>query len=245
MNQTPHTTSSMAMPEENLEQMPTIIEITSNQTEMDAVIDMIKETIDKFYIPSVFDRTFVYSILESDIRGNIRIFKTLTDNTDLDSPYEDFNYLIQVDEYNGLYLPMDVFINTVVPSYLSIQLRTAFSELTTIRDVLNDIASTIQDEIERLTIAASEEEFKEAKFNKKDISSEDLNNILTKHTTVTKISNHLDECPLCGIEKISHYYECSLCKYTFCSQCCEEIASRQALCPCCRNDLTLIEHKPE
>jgi hypothetical protein len=105
------------------------------------------------------------------------------------------------------------------------------------------MASVLQDEIERMTLAVSEEEYKDAKFNKKDLSTEELSSKLLSYTTETITTTQLlDECLLCGKEHINHYYECKKCQYKYCKSCCEEIASRQALCPCCRDDMELIEH---
>lgn len=216
-----------------LEAIETATDITETE-EMNTIIRSVLEKLEDCPLPSFFDRSFVYTMIESDIRGNLRFFKTIRN----DEPY----YMVQIDEYNGIFLPLREFLNMVLPTYLMVQMRSAFGGLTTIREILNDIASTIQDELERLTIAASEEEFKEAKFNKKDISTEELNSILDTLTTETVVSEPLDECPLCGNESIDTFYECKKCRYKYCADCCTEIASRQRLCPCCREDMELIKH---
>ena len=151
--------------------------------------------------------------------------------------------MVQLDALNNLYIPLEVFVNMVIPTYLTTQIRTAFSGLTSIREVLNEMASILQDEIERITLAVSEEEYKDAKFDKKNLSAEELTTKLLSYTTETAAqSQPLDECPICGEEHINHYYECKKCQYKYCRSCCEEIASRQALCPCCRDAMELIEH---
>ena len=238
-----HSMTEYTSDDENNNEEPALREISTNAEEMIKIIDIINEAIDGFPIPSFFDKSFITSILESDIRNNLRIFKSTSHSTDSSgNMIEQSRYLVEIDEYNNLYIPMNAFINIVIPSYITIQLRSAFCELSSIKDVLNDIASTLQDEIERLTIAASEEEFKEAMFNKKDLSVDELNNILTTHIAEKRTSEPLSECPLCGKESRPHYYECKLCTYKYCAECCEQIASRQALCPCCRKELSLIEH---
>ena len=222
--------------EESAPEATITTEILSTDTEMTTIIASIKDGIKHLYLPSFFDESFVLSLVESDVTSNIRFFKTGDAN--------DTELMVQLDELNNLYIPFRVFNELVIPSYLSIQVRTAFSGLTSIKDVLNDMASVFQDEIERVTLAVSEEEFKEAKFNKKDISNEELNAQLLSYTkkTVTE-SSQLDECPICGDESIHHYYECTNCQYKYCASCCQEIASRQALCPCCREEMSLIEHQ--
>lgn len=238
-----HSASEYSSDDENINEESTMRDISTDAEEMTKIFDIINEAINGFPIPSFFDKSFISSILESDIRNNLRIFKSTASSTDSSGNIiEQSRYLVEIDEYNELYLPMNAFVDTVIPSYITIQLSSAFSELSSIKDVLNSIASTFQDEIERLTIAASEEEFKEAKFNKKDLSVDELDNILTTHTTEKITSEQLSECPLCGKENCPHYYECKLCTYKYCDKCCEEIASRQALCPCCRGELSLIEH---
>ncbi len=211
-----------------------LIKISNGTDDMQSILETIKMSIERFRLPSFMDRSFVSSMIESDIVSNIEFFKiTHQDDTDI---------LVLIDRFNGLYLPFNVFTSIVIPTYMGIQLRSAFSELTSIRDILNEITASLQDEIERITLAVSEEEFKEAKFNKKDISEEELNGILKANTLSEKQSEPLEECPLCGEENVNHYYECVKCQYKYCTKCCEEIASRQALCPCCREELSLTEH---
>jgi hypothetical protein len=181
------------------------------------------------------DESFVISLIESDIISNIKFFRI--------SSSERAETMIQLDALNNLYIPLGFFINRVIPTYLTTQIRTAFSGLTSIKEVLNEMASLLQDEIERMTIAVSEEEYKDAKFDKKDLSTEELNSKLLSYTTETASrSQPLDECPICSDEHINHYYECRKCQYKYCKSCCEEIASRQALCPCCRDNMKLIKH---
>ena len=211
-----------------------LIKISDGTDDMQSILETIKMSIELFRLPSFMDKSFVYSMIESDITSNIEFFKIVhQDDTDI---------LVLIDRFNGLYLPFNVFTSVVIPTYMGIQLRSAFSELTSIRDILNEITASLQDEIERITLAVSEEEFKEAKFNKKDISEEELNGILKDKTLSEKQSEPLEECPLCGEENLDHYYECVKCQYKYCAKCCEEIASRQALCPCCREELSLTEH---
>jgi hypothetical protein len=211
-----------------------IIEIVNGSEEMQSIILKINESIKELRIPPFIDESFVLSIIESDISANIKFFKI--------TARERNNILVSLDELNNLYLPFNVFLTAVIPAYLKVQLRTAFSEATSIKEILNEIASVFQDEIERITLDVSEEEFKDAKFNKKDMSTEEIDNILVAHTTTKKESETLDDCPLCGNEKVNHYYECVNCQYKYCADCCKEIASRQATCPCCREDLSLIEY---
>ena len=211
-------------------------EILTTDAEMTHILASINTTIKRLRIPPFFDESFVLSLVESDITSNIRFFKIGNE--------ERTGIMVQLDELNNLYIPFSVFIEMVIPSYLTIQVRTGFTGLTSIRDVLNDMASMFQDEIERIALAVSEEEFKDAKFNKRDISHEELNNQLLSYTKETRSSSApLDECPLCGNETIPHYYECANCQYKYCSFCCQEIASRQSLCPCCREAMSLIEHQ--
>lgn len=211
-----------------------LVKITDGMDDMQVILEAIKISIDSFRLPSFMDKSFVSSMIEADIMSNIEFFKiTHQDDTDI---------LVLIDSLNGLYLPFNVFTSIVIPTYMGIQLRSAFSELTSIRDILNEITASLQDEIERITLAVSEEEFKEAKFNKKDISEEEINGILKANTLSEKQSEPLEECPLCGEERVDHYYECVKCQYKYCAKCCEEIASRQALCPCCRKELSLTEH---
>ena len=212
-----------------------IIEIVNGSEEMQSILLKINESIKELRIPPFIDESFVLSIIESDISANIKFFKIAVRERD--------NILVSLDELNNLYLPFNVFLTAVIPTYLNVQLRTAFSGATSIKEILNEIASVFQDEIERITLAVSEEEFKDAKFNKKDMSTEEIDNILAVHTTTKKESEPLDDCPLCGNETVNHYYECVNCQYKYCAECCKEIASRQATCPCCREDLSLIEHK--
>jgi hypothetical protein len=127
--------------------------------------------------------------------------------------------------------------------YIIMQIQSSFAVITSISDILNDVASSLQDEIERLTLAVSEEEFKEAKFNKKDITDEEINDIIQKHVDKKYTSaEKLTECPICGTEEVDHYIECVNCRYKYCIDCCKQIASRQASCPCCREELSLNEH---
>lgn len=213
----------------------TVTEIPSESNEIKTIIATINAKIKRLHLPSFFDESFVTSLIESDITSNIRFFK-------IGNPSRT-ETMVQLDALNDLYIPLEVFIDMVVPAYLSTQLRTAFSGLTSIRDVLNEMASVLQDEIERITLAVSEEEYKDAKFNKKDLSTEELSSKLLSYTTKTATqSQPLDECPICSEEHINHYYECKKCQYKYCKSCCDEIASRQALCPCCRDDMELIEH---
>jgi hypothetical protein len=198
------------------------------------ILKTINKSIKIFKLPSFMDESFVSSIVESDITSNIEFFKITSQN--------ETKILVLIDRLNDLYLPFDFFTSVVIPMYMSIQLRTAFSELSSIRDILNEMTSSLQDEIERITLAVSEEEFKDAKFNKKDMSEKEVNDILTVNTISKKQSEPLEECPLCGEENVNHYYECVKCQYKYCAKCCEEIASRQALCPCCREELNLTEH---
>ena len=210
------------------------IKIIDGTEDMQMILEKIKTVINSFNIPPFIDESFVISIVESDITSNIEFFKIVHQN--------DTKILVLIDPLNGLYLPFNVFISVIVPTYMSIQLRTAFSELTSIRIILNEITANLQEEIERITLAVSEEEFKDAKFNKKDVSDKELSDILSANTLSKKQSEPLEECPLCGEEKINHYYECVNCHYKYCAKCCEEIASRQALCPCCREELSLMEY---
>lgn len=221
--------------DESAQETTITTEILSTDDEMATIIASIKDNINRLYLPSFFDKSFILSLVESDIVSNIRFFKIGdTNGTEL---------MVQLDELNGLYIPFRVFNEIVIPSYLGVQVRTAFSGLTSIKDVLNDMASVFQDEIERITLAVSEEEFKDAKFNKKDISSEELNAQLLSYTKETTTNSQpLDECPICGEENVQHYYECTNCQYKYCASCCQEIASRQALCPCCREAMSIIEH---
>lgn len=210
-------------------------EILSGTEESNMILASITDRINRIYLPSFFDKSFIASLIESDITSNIKFFMIGNENH--------AESMVQLDELNDLYIPFTVFLDMVLPTYLSIQVRMAFSDLTSIKDVLNEMASSIQDEIERVTLAVSEEEFKEAKFNKKDLSNEELTANLLSYTKETKNDSPvLDECPLCGKEQINHYYECSSCHYKYCASCCEEIASRQALCPCCREEMMLIDH---
>lgn len=211
-----------------------IIEIVNGSEEMQSIILKINDSIKELRIPPFIDESFILSIIESDISANIKFFKTTRERD---------NILVSLDELNNIYLPFNVFLTDVIPAYLNVQLRTAFSGATSIKEILNEIASVLQDEIERITLAVSEEEFKDAKFNKKDMSTEEIDNILVAHTTTKKESEPLEDCPLCGNETVNHYYECVNCQYKYCAECCKEIASRQATCPCCREDLSLIEHE--
>lgn len=211
-------------------------EIHTTDAEMTHILASVNTTLKRMRIPPFFDESFVLSLVESDITSNIRFFKI--------GDEERAEIMVQLDELNNLYIPFSVFTEMVIPSYLSIQVRTGFTGLTSIKDVLNDMASMFQDEIERITLAVSEEEFKDAKFNKRDISHEELNKQLLSYTKETRSSSTpLDECPLCGEDTVHHYYECTNCQYKYCSSCCQEIASRQALCPCCREAMSLIEHQ--
>lgn len=219
---------------DNQELMERLIKITDDTDDMRNILKVINKEVKSFKLPSFMDETFVSSIVESDITNNIEFFKITSQNNT--------KIVVLIDRLNDLYLPFNFFTSIVIPMYMNIQLRTAFSELSSIREILNEIASSLQDEIERITLAVSEEEFKDAKFNKKDISEKDVNDILTANTVSKKQSEPLEECPLCGEEKVTHYYECVKCQYKYCTKCCEEIASRQALCPCCREELSLTEH---
>ena len=219
---------------DNQESTEQLIKITDNTEDMRNVLKAINKSIKIFKLPSFMDETFVSSMVESDITNNIEFFKITSQN--------ETKILVLIDRLNDLYLPFDFFTSVVIPMYMSIQLRTAFSELSSIQDVLHEITSSLQDEIERITLAVSEEEFKDAKFNKKDISEKEVNDILAANTISKKQSELLEECPLCGEENVNHYYECVKCQYKYCAKCCEEIASRQALCPCCRKELSLTEH---
>lgn len=228
-----HTETATETTTRPIETIETATDITETE-EMNTIIRSVLEKLEDCPLPSFFDRSFIYTMIESDIRGNLRFFKIIRN----DEPY----YMVLIDEYNSIFLPLREFLNMVLPTYMMIQMRSAFGELTSIKDVLNSIAATIQDELERLTIAASEEEFKEAKFNKKDISTDELNTILDTITVESVTSEPLDECPLCGNESIETFYECKKCRYKYCAECCTEIASRQRLCPCCRKDMELIKH---
>lgn len=211
-----------------------LIKIIDGTEDMQMILEKIKDIIKSFNVPPFIDESFVISMVESDITSNIEFFKIVRQ--------DDIRILVLIDPLNGLYLPFDRFISIIVPTYISIQLRTAFSELTSIRTLLNEITANLQEEIERITLAVSEEEFKEAKFNKKDITAKELSDILKTKTISEKQSEPLEDCPLCGEESVTHYYECVNCHYKYCAKCCEEIASRQALCPCCREELSLTEH---
>lgn len=208
--------------------------IIDGSDEMQSILLKITDTVKAYHIPQFIDESFVLSMIESDISVNIKFFKLNTRERD--------GVVISLDEFSGLYLPFEVFLSAVIPTYLNIQLRTAFSGISSIKDVLNEITSILQDEIERITLAVSEEEFKDAKFNKKDIPTEEIDTILHAHTITETHAEPLDECPLCGSENIESYYECRNCQYKYCADCCKEIASRQALCPCCREELTLIKY---
>ena len=219
---------------EDQPQTEQLIKISDGTDDMRDILKRINNIIKSFPVPPYIDASFVSSIIESDITSNIEFFKIIhQDDTDI---------LVLIDDFNGLYLPFNAFISIVIPAYMNIQLRSAFSELTSIRDILNEIAVSLQDEIERVTLAVSEEEFKDAKYNKKDISEKEINDILKANTLSKQQSEPLEECPLCGEESVNHYYECVKCHYKYCAKCCEEIASRQALCPCCREELSLMEH---
>ena len=211
-----------------------LIKITDGTEDMRYILKTINNAIKSFRLPQFIDESFLVSMVESDINSNIEFFKITSQN--------DTKILILIDRLNNLYLPFNFFTSIVIPMYIRIQIRTAFSELSSIRDVLNGITASLQDEIERVTLAVSEEEFKDAKFNKKDISEKEVNDILLSKTLDKKQSEPLEECPLCGEENVNHYYECVNCQYKYCIKCCEEIASRQALCPCCREELSLTEH---
>lgn len=211
-----------------------LIKIAAGTEDMQNILKRINNVIKSFPVMSFIDESFVISIVESDIMSNIEFFKIVHQNGT--------KILVLIDPLNGLYLPFNIFISTIVPTYMSIQLRTAFSGLTSIRDILNEITTSLQDEIERITLAVSEEEFKDAKFNKKDVTAKELSDILSANTLSKKQSEPLEECPLCGEESVIHYYECVNCHYKYCAKCCEEIASRQVLCPCCREELILTEH---
>ena len=211
-----------------------LIKITNNTEDMQNILKMINKEIKSFKLPPFIDETFVFSIVESDVIQNIEFFKITSQNNT--------KILVLIDRLNDLYLPFSFFTSVVVPMYMTIQLRTAFSELSSIRDILDEITSNIQDEIEHVTLTVSEEEFKDATFDKKDISEKEINDILNANTINKKQSAPLEECPICGEENVNHHYECVKCQYKYCAKCCEEIASRQALCPCCREELKLTEH---
>ena len=216
-------------------EMSIIAEIPSGSEEINEIIAAINGNIKQLHLPDFFDESFITSLIESDITSNIRFFKI--------GSIDHAKTMIQLDALNNLYIPLEVFINMIVPTYLTTQLRTSFSGLTSIRDILNEMAYILQNEIERITIAVSEEEYKDAKFNKKNLSADELSSKLLSYTTETiSTSQPLDECPICSDEHIKHYYECKKCQYKYCKSCCEEIASRQALCPCCRENMELIEH---
>lgn len=229
-------TSSDSSEDESDEQSSSeqLVKITDGTEDMRMILEKIEIVIKSLNVPSFIDESFVISMVESDITSNIEFFKIVHQ--------DDTRILVLIDPLNGLYLPFDRFISIIVPTYITIQLRTAFSELTSIRILLNEITANLQEEIERVTLAVSEEEFKEAKFNKKDVTAKELSDILKANTVSEKQSEPLEECPLCGEEGVNQYYECVNCHYKYCAKCCEEIASRQALCPCCREELSLTEH---
>lgn len=209
-----------------------LTEISRDSAEMNERYNIVRKAIEYMPIPPFYDREFVVSLLEMDMREHIKIYRDRS-----------HHFFIAIDELNGIYMPFTVFVCTVIPMYLAIQVRSSFNGITSIRDVLNQVASSIQDELERVTLAASEEEFKEAKFNKKDIPDEELDEIIQKHIDKKYTSSEkLIECPVCGAEDVEHYVECGKCRYKYCIDCCKQIASRQATCPCCREDLTLNEY---
>ena len=208
-------------------------ELQQSSVDMTDLMETVHQVVYEINRNTPFDTDFIVSMLDEDIRANLRIYRHRTgDNSRL---------LVEIDRFNGLYVPISVFFNMVIPMYMSIQARTAFTGMTSIRDILDDMADMFQDELERITVAISEEEFKEAAFNKKDMSQAELDASISACVKRT-VSNHspLDECPLCGKEHIQTYVECDDCHYKYCDGCCGEIASRQALCPCCREGLKLI-----
>lgn len=210
-------------------------ELQEPSVDMTALMETIHQFIYEINRNSPFDTSFIISILDEDIRANLHIYRHREGNNN--------RLLVEIDRFNGLYVPISVFLDIVIPMYISIQARTAFTGMTSIRDILDNMAEMFQDELERITVAVSEEEFKEAAFNKKDMTQSELNASISA-CVKRIISNHspLDECPLCGKEHIQTYYECDECHYKYCDKCCEEIASRQALCPCCREKLNLIHY---
>ena len=182
-------------------------------------------------------RDFIADMILSDIRENLDFYASTSDPDVV---------LFDLDPLNGLFVPVDQLLCKVLPVYVNILISSGFELHGGIRGLLNDIASVLQDDLERRTISASEEEFKDKTYAVKTTDEEVIADTIKKHTNSSKVEEFpLEECHVCGNEEIHTYYSCQFCEYAFCADCCKNIASRQAICPCCSKEFSLMFHQCE
>lgn len=189
------------------------------------------------------DVEFILDFVMSDIKENVD-FYTGTHTLREASPGAGKirEIFCELDRLNSIYVPAGFFVERIIPGYIKFIILSGFDGPIGIRGLLDVYANEIQNGIERATIAASEEEFKESNYGVKTTDTAEISSIISKHVKESKVSPFpLEECHICGNEDIHRFYKCTSCSYEFCKECCENIAGRQARCPCCNEDFSLIE----
>ena len=189
------------------------------------------------------DIEFILDFVMSDIKENVDFYTgTCTSHEVLPGEGKIKEIFCELDRLNSIYVPAEFFIERIIPGYVKFIILSGFDGPIGIRGLLDVYANEVQNSIERATIAASEEEFKESNYGVKTTDTTEISSIISKHVKESKVSPFpLEECYICGNEDIHHFYKCTSCSYEFCKECCENIAGRQARCPCCNEDFSLIE----
>lgn len=189
------------------------------------------------------DAEFILDFVMSDIKENIDFYtRNHTSHEVVQETGKIKEIFCELDRLNSIYVSAGFFIEKVIPRYVKIIILSGFNGPIGIRGLLDVYANEIQNSIERATIAASEEEFKESNYGVKTTDTAEISSIISKHVKESKVSSvPLEECHICGNEDVHHFYKCASCSYEFCKECCENLAGRQAHCPCCNKDFSLIE----
>ncbi len=190
------------------------------------------------------DVEFILDFVMSDIKENIDFYTGIrTSRGVFPGAGKTGEIFCELDRLNSIYVPAEFFVERIIPGYVKFIILSGFSGPIGIRGLLDVYANEVQNSIERATIAASEEEFKESNYGIKTTNATEISSIISKHVKESKASPFpLEECHVCGNEDVHHFYKCTSCSYEFCKECCENIAGRQARCPCCNEDFSLIEN---